>query len=277
MSTVAVSSIAAAKGGSFLIENHQPAEVFTPEDLSSEQRQIAAKSAAQFARDEVLVLADAIEAKQPGVMRGLLAKTAELGFSSVEIPEDYGGMGMDKVSSTVVTDQIAVLASFSTAFGAQAGIGTLPLVWYGTEEQKRKYLPKLASGEWMAAYALSEAQFRLRCGEYPHAGHVVGRWEPIRAQRRKDVDHQLRFRRSVHGVRKDRRRAVLGVPGGAHVSGGEDQAEEHKLGIRGSSTCPLVLDNCQVPAGNLLGEPGKGHHIAFNVLNMGRLKLGVVV
>ena len=156
MSTVAASPIAAAKGGSFLLETRTPAEVFTPEDLTPEQRQIAA-TAAQFARDEVVPLADAVEAKQPGVMRSLLAKAAELGFTSVEIPEDYGGMGMDKISSTVVTDQIAILASFSTAFGAQAGIGTLPLVWYGTEEQKKRYLPKLASGEWMAAYALSEA------------------------------------------------------------------------------------------------------------------------
>jgi len=156
MSTVSVSPIAAAKGGSFLIESRIPAEVFTPEDLNPEQRQIAA-TAAQFARDEIEAVADAIEDKEPGVMRGLIAKAAGLGFTSVEIPEEYGGMGMNKITSTVVTDHIAVLASFSTAFGAQSGIGTLPLVWYGTEEQKRKYLPKLASGEWMAAYALSEA------------------------------------------------------------------------------------------------------------------------
>jgi len=156
MSIVAASPIAAAKGGSFLIEPHTPAEVFTPEDLTHEQRQIAA-TAAQFAREEIEPAVDPVEAKEPGVMRGLLAKAAELGFTSVEIPEEYGGMGMDKVSATVVTDHIAVLASFSTAFGAHTGIGTLPLVWYGTEEQKRKYLPKLASGEWVAAYALSEA------------------------------------------------------------------------------------------------------------------------
>src|SRR5215469_2256693 len=156
MSTVAASPIAAAKGGSFLIEPRTPSEVFTPEDLTQEQREIAA-TAAQFAREEISPAIDALEAKEPGAMRAMLAKAAELGFTSVEIPEEYGGMGMDKISSTVVTDHIAILASFSTAFGAQAGIGTLPVVWYGTEEQKRKYLPKLASGEWMAAYALSEA------------------------------------------------------------------------------------------------------------------------
>ena len=274
MSTVAVSSIAAAKGGSFLIENHQPAEVFTPEDLSSEQRQIAA-TAAQFARDEVLVLADAIEAKQPGVMRGLLAKTAELGFSSVEIPEDYGGMGMDKVSSTVVTDQIAILASFSTAFGAQAGIGTLPLVWYGTEEQKRKYLPKLASGEWMAAYALSEASsgsdamnIRTRATLSADGSRYVLNGEKMWITNCGFADLYTVFAK-IDGARFSAFLVERTFPG---VKIG---AEEHKLGIRGSSTCPLVLDNCQVPAGNLLGEPGKGHHIAFNVLNVGRLKLGV--
>src|SRR5689334_9657851 len=156
MSSVTVSPIAAAKGGSFLLGTLEPAEVFTPEDLTPEQRQIAA-TAAQFAREEVAPMIDAVEAKEQGVMRGLLAKAAGLGFTSVEIPEEYGGMGMDKISSAVVTDHIAILASFSTAFGAQTGIGILPLIWYGTEEQKRKYLPKLASGEWAAAYALSEA------------------------------------------------------------------------------------------------------------------------
>ncbi len=111
-------------------------EVFTPEDLNEEQRQIAA-TAAQFAREEILPAAAAIEAKEPGVLRGDAAKAAELGFTSVDIPEEYGGMGMDKITSTLITDHISVLASFSTAFGAQIGIGTLPLVWYGTEEQKQ--------------------------------------------------------------------------------------------------------------------------------------------
>ena len=138
------SPIVAAAGGSFLVETRTPAEVFTPEDLNEEQRQIAS-TAAQFAREEILPAAEAIEAKQPGALRSKLVKAAELGFTSVDIPEEYGGVGMDKVSSTLITDHISVLASFSTAFGAQVGIGTLPLVWYGTEDQKRRYLPKLAS------------------------------------------------------------------------------------------------------------------------------------
>src|SRR6202789_4147154 len=148
--------VVAAAGGSFLLEARTPAEVFTPEDLNEDQRQIAS-TAGQFAREEILPAADAIEAKEPGVLRSKLVKAAELGFTSVDIPEEYGGVGLDKVSSTVISDHISVLASFSTAFGAQTGIGTLPLVWYGTEDQNRRYLPRLASGEWMAGYSLSEA------------------------------------------------------------------------------------------------------------------------
>jgi len=274
MSTVVASPIAAAKGGSFLIETRTPAEVFTPEDLTPEQRQIAA-TAAQFAREEIEPAIDAIEAREPGVMRGLLAKAAGLGFTSVEIPEEYGGMGMDKVSSTVVTDHVSVLASFSTAFGAQTGIGALPLVWYGTEEQKRKYLPKLASGEWVAAYALSEASsgsdamnIRTRATLSPDGSHYVLNGEKMWITNCGFADLFTVFAK-IDGARFSAFLVERTFPG---LKVG---AEEHKMGIRGSSTCPLVLDNCQVPAANLLGEAGKGHYIAFNVLNVGRFKLGV--
>jgi alkylation response protein AidB-like acyl-CoA dehydrogenase len=274
MSTVAASPIAAARGGSFLIETRTPQEVFTPEDLNPEQRQIAA-TAAQFAREEILPLGDAIEAKEPGVMRGLLEKAAALGFTSVEIPEDYGGMGMDKITSTVVTDNIAVLASFSTAFGAQTGIGTLPLVWYGTEEQKKKYLPRLASGEWAAAYALSEASsgsdamnVRTRATLSEDGSHYLLNGEKMWITNCGFADLYTVFAK-IDGARFSAFLVERTFPG---VKVG---AEEHKLGIRGSSTCPLVLDNCRIPAENLLGVEGKGHHIAFNVLNVGRFKLGV--
>src|SRR5215469_8211550 len=274
MSTVAASPVAAAKGGSFLIETRTPAEVFTPEDLSPEQRQIAA-TAAQFAREEILPIADAVEAKEPGVMRGILEKAAGLGFTSVEIPEEYGGMGMDKITSTVVTDNIAILASFSTAFGAQTGIGTLPLVWYGTEEQKKKYLPKLASGEWVAAYALSEASsgsdamnVRTRATLSDDGSHYILDGEKMWITNCGFADLFTVFAK-IDGARFSAFLVERTFPG---LKVG---AEEHKLGIRGSSTCPLVLDHCQVPAANLLGEAGKGHHIAFNVLNVGRFKLGV--
>src|ERR1035438_6945256 len=138
MSDLSASPIVAAAGGNFLLETRTPAEVFTPEDLNEEQRQVAS-TAAQFSRDEILPNAAAIEAKQPGVLHALMRKAGELGFASVDIPEEYGGMGMDKITSTLITDHLSILGSFSTAFGAHVGIATLPLVWYGTEEQKQRY------------------------------------------------------------------------------------------------------------------------------------------
>jgi butyryl-CoA dehydrogenase len=274
MSIAAVSSIAAAAGGSFLIESRTPAEVFTPEDLNAEQRQVAA-TAAQFARDEILPAVDAVEAKEPGAMRNLLAKAAELGFTSVDIPEEYGGMGMDKTTSTVVTDNISVLASFSTAFGGQIGIGTLPLVWYGTEEQKRKYLPRIASGEWAVAYALSESSsgsdamnIRTRATLSEDGSHYLLNGEKMWITNGGFADLYTVFAK-IDGAKFSAFLVERTSPG---LKIG---AEEHKMGIRGSSTCPLVLDNCKVPAENLLGVAGKGHHIAFNVLNVGRFKLGV--
>jgi alkylation response protein AidB-like acyl-CoA dehydrogenase len=244
MSSVAASPIAAAKGGSFLIEAREPGEVFTPEDLSAEQRQIAA-TAAQFARDEIVPAIDAIEAKEPGAVRGLLAKAAELGFTSVEIPEEYGGMGMDKISSTVVTDHIAMLASFSTAFGAQTGIGILPLVWYGTEEQKRAYLPKLASGEWMAAYALSEASsgsdamnIRTRATLSPDGKHYLLTGEKMWITNCGFADLFTVFAK-IDGAKFS---AFLVE---RTFSGLKIGAEEHKLGIRGKrARATISLSTC---------------------------------
>ncbi len=274
MSVLIASPIVAAAGGSFLVETRTPAEVFTPEDLNEEQRQIAA-TAAQFAREEVLPAAAAIEAKEPGVLRAALVKAAELGFSSVDIPEQYGGVGMDKVSSTLITDHISVLASFSTAFGAQVGIGTLPLVWYGTEEQKQRYLPKLAGGEWIAAYSLSEAtsgsdamNVRTRATLSEDGAHYTLNGEKMWTTNCGFADLFTIFAK-IDGEKFSAFLVERTSPG---LTVG---AEEHKLGIRGSSTCPLVLADCRIPAANLLGEAGKGHHIAFNVLNVGRFKLGV--
>ncbi len=274
MPTTAVSLIIPAKGGSFLIETRTPAEVFTPEDLSEEQRQMAA-TAAQFARDEILPATADIEAKKPGVLPGLMRKAAELGFASVDIPEAYGGMGMDKTASTLITDHLSVVASFSTAFGAHIGIATLPLLWYGTEEQKQRYLPKLASGEWLGAYGLSEASsgsdamnIRARATLSPDGGTYTLNGEKMWLTNCGIAGLYTVFAK-IDGEKFSAFLIERNTPG---LTVG---AEEHKLGIRGSSTCPLVLQDCKVPAANLLGEPGKGHHIAFNVLNVGRFKLGV--
>ncbi len=274
MSSVLASPIAAAAGGGFLLETRTPAEVFTPEDLNEEQRQIAS-TAAQFAREEILPNTAAIEGKQPGVLAGLIRKAGELGFASVDIPEDYGGMGMDKVTSTLVTDHLSVLASFSTAFGSHVGIATLPLVWYGTEEQKQRYLPKLGSGEWVGGYGLSEASsgsdamnIRTRATLSPDGSTYTLNGEKMWITNCGIASLYTVFAK-IDGEKFSAFLVERETPG---LTVG---AEEHKLGIRGSSTCPLVLDNCKIPATNLLGEAGKGHHIAFNVLNVGRFKLGV--
>jgi butyryl-CoA dehydrogenase len=274
MLAASASPIVAAAGGSFLLETRSPAEVFTPEDLNEEQRQIAS-TAAQFARDEVLPNAAAIEAKQPGVLAGLIRKAGELGFVSVDVPEEYGGMGMDKVTSTLVTEHLSVLASFSTAFGSHVGIATLPLVWYGTEEQKQRYLPKLGSGEWIGGYGLSEASsgsdamhIRTRATLSPDGSTYTLNGEKMWITNCGIASLYTVFAK-IDGEKFSAFLVERDTPG---LTVG---AEEHKLGIRGSSTCPLVLDNCRIPAANLLGEAGKGHHIAFNVLNVGRFKLGV--
>ncbi len=274
MSTIAVCPVVAAAGGSFLVESRSPEEIFTPEDLNEEQRQIAV-TAARFARDEILPAAPAIEAKEPGAMAAILRKAAELGFTAAEIPEEYGGLGMDKASATLITDHLSTLASFSTAFNAHIGIATLPLVWYGTEEQKQRYLPKLATCEWIAAYGLSEASsgsdamnIRTRATLSADGSHYILNGEKQWITNCAIAGLYTIFAK-IDGEKFTAFLVESGTPG---LTVG---AEEHKLGIRGSSTCPLVFEDCKIPKENLLGEAGKGHHIAFNVLNAGRFKLGV--
>ena len=274
MSTTVASPVLAAKGGSFLIESRSPAEVFTPEDINEEQRQMAA-TVAQFARDEILPLAAEIEQKKRGMLAGLLRKAAELGFTSVDIPEEYGGLGMDKVTSTIIADHISVLASFSTAFGAHTGIATMPLVWYGTEEQKKRYLPRLATAELIGSYCLSEATsgsdaMNVRTRATLSAD---GKTYTLNGEKMWITNCGIAGLYTVFAKIDGEKFSAFLVE--RDTPGLTVGAEEHKLGIHGSSTCPLILQHCMIPAANLLGEPGKGHHIAFNVLNVGRFKLGV--
>ncbi|HEX4230092.1 MAG TPA: acyl-CoA dehydrogenase family protein [Bryobacteraceae bacterium] len=271
--TAAPAQVKRANGGSFLIEDASANDVFTPEDFSEEQKQVA-KTATAFSIEEVLPATEAIEAKNFDVMRGLLRKAGELGLLSVDVPEAYGGLEMDKVTSALVAESLSKNASFSVAVGAHAGIGTLPLVWYGTEEQKQKYLPKLATAEWVAAYALSEASsgsdamnIRTRAALSNDGRHYVLNGEKMWISNCGFADLYTVFAK-VDGEKFSAFLVERNTPG---LSVG---AEEHKLGIRGSSTCPLVLNDCHVPVENLLGEVGKGHHIAFNILNIGRFKLG---
>src|SRR5581483_3708488 len=260
------------KGGSFLLEPRQPADVFTPEDFTDEHRQIA-KTAIEFVNNEVVPAADEIEAKNFEVTRKLLRKTGELGLMSVDVPEAYGGLEMDKVTSAVIAESISKLGSFSVAFSAHVGIGTLPIVWYGTPAQKEKYLPKLSTGEWIAAYALSESSSgsdalncRARATLSADGKHWVLNGEKMWISNSGFADLFTVFAK-VDGEKFSAFLVERGTPGFAVG------AEEHKLGIRGSSTCPLILSDCTIPVENLLGEIGKGHHIAFNILNIGRFKL----
>jgi alkylation response protein AidB-like acyl-CoA dehydrogenase len=260
-------------GGSFLIEDRKPDEVFTPEDFTDEHKQIA-QTTEEFARNEILPNVDKIEHKDWAVTRELLKKASELGLTSVDIPEQYGGMEMDKVSSAIIADYIAKSGSFSVTFGGHVGIGTLPIVFFGTEEQKKRYLPRLASGEWIGAYALSESSSgsdalnaRTRAELSADGKHYVLNGEKMWITNASFADVFIVFAK-VNGEQFTAFIVERGFPG---FSVG---AEEKKLGIRGSSTCPLILNDCKVPVGNLLGEIGKGHVIAFNILNIGRYKLG---
>jgi butyryl-CoA dehydrogenase len=271
--TNAVATAKRVKGGSFLTEERQPQDIFTPEDFSEEQRQIA-KTAIEFTTNEVVPAAAEIEAKNFTVTRNLLRKAGELGLMAVDVPEAYGGLELDKVTSAIVAESMSQLASFSVAFSAHAGIGTLPLVWYGTEAQKHKYLPKLATGEWIAAYALSESSSgsdamncRTRAVLSEDGKHYVLNGEKMWITNSGFADIFTVFAK-IDGEKFSAFLIERDTPG---FSVGK---EEHKLGIRGSSTCPLILADCKVPAENLLGEAGKGHHIAFNILNIGRFKLG---
>ncbi len=261
------------KGGSFLIEERDPQDIFTPEDFSDEHRQIA-KTAVDFTNNEVLPAAKEIESKNFAITRALLRKAGELGLMSVDIPEEYGGLELDKVSSAVVAESISKLASFSVAFSAHSGIGTLPIVWYGSEAQKRRYLPKLATGEWIGAYALSESSSasdamncRTRAVLSPDGTQYVLNGEKMWITNSGFADIFTVFAK-VDGEQFTAFLIERNTPG---LTVG---AEEHKLGIRGSSTCPLILSDCAVPVENILGEVGKGQYIAFNILNIGRFKLG---
>ncbi len=259
-------------GGSFLIEDLTPEDIFTLEDLSPEQKQIA-DVASKFAEEKISPQVHEIEAKNWDVSRKLMRDLGDLGLLGIDVPEQYGGLDMDKITSTLVSQNLSASGSFSVTFSAHVTIGTLPLVWYGTPEQKEKYLPRLASGEWIAAYALSESSagsdamnIRTRATLTPDGKHYLLNGEKMWISNAGMANLFTIFAK-IDGEKFSAFLVEAGTPG---LTVG---AEEHKLGIRGSSTCALVLADCKVPVENLLGQAGKGHHIAFNILNVGRYKL----
>lgn len=261
------------RGGAFLLTDTLPASAFTPEDFSDEHRAIA-RTTEEFWERDVVPNLERIQHQEPGVAVSLLKKSAQLGLTAVLVPEKFGGMEMDLTSAMVVAEGIAKDGSYAAWHGAHAGIGTLPVLLFGTERQKAEYLPKLASGEWIGAYCLSE----------PHAGS-----DALAAKTRADLSSD-----GTHYILNGQKMwitnggaadlfTVFAKIGGEQfttflversLDGVRPGAEERKMGIKGSSTTPVYFDNVRVPRENVLGEIGRGHIIAFNILNLGRLKLG---
>ena len=273
MATTTAAPRTKTTGGSFLLEDHQLDNVFTPEDFNEDQ-QMVAKLADEFATNEVLPQVEKIEHKEWQVTRELLKKSAEMGLTNADVPAEYGGSEMDKVSSAIIADRMAKCGSFVVSMGGHAGIGTLPIVFFGTEEQKKKYLPKLASAEMIGAYALSEStsgsdalNSRTKAVLSPDGKHYILNGEKMWITNAHFADLFTVFAK----VDGEKFTAFLIEKDFHGFSVGN---EEKKMGIRGSSTAPLILNDCKVPVENVLGEIGKGHIIAFNILNVGRFKLG---
>ena len=260
------------QGGGFLIEQRTPEEVFAPEDFT-EQHCLIADTADQFMRNEVLPRWEEMERQTQGVTPKLLREAGELGLLSVEIPERYGGMELDKVSAMLVAEKVAQYASFGVSYSAHTGIGILPIATFGSEAQKQKYLPRLATGEWIAAYCLSEAEAgsdalatRTRAVLSPDGKHYLLNGEKMWITNAGFADVFIVFGK----VDGEKFSSFIVERGYAGFSTG---AEEKKMGIKGSSTRAVILENVPVPVENVLGGLGRGHLIAFNILNVGRLKL----
>src|SRR6266550_173455 len=262
------------KGGAFLIEERTTEDIFTPEDFTEEHRMIA-ETTRQFVDNEVTPRLDELERHDWKLARDLVSKAADLGLISANIPEEYGGLGLDQTSGALVGENIGRCASFATTLGAESGIGLLPIIYFGTEAAKQKYLPKIASGELITAYALTEAgsgsdamAAKATARLSADGTHYILNGEKMFITNGGFADVFIVFAK----VDGDKFSAFI-VEKQEGVSPG---AEEHKMGIKGSSTTPLVLSDAKAPLENLLGEVGKGHKIAFNILNIGRFKLGAM-
>ncbi|MDE3136058.1 MAG: acyl-CoA dehydrogenase family protein [Acidobacteriota bacterium] len=261
------------KGGEFLLESCTPEQVFTPAQLTDDQKLIG-QTAAEFVEKEVLPLVPELEQHKEGLMPQLLKKAGEIGLLGGGIPEEFGGSGLDKVSSALLSEKVAGYASFAVTHGGHVGIGTLPIVYFGTEEQKRKYLPKLATGELIACYCLSEPQAgsdalaaRTRADLSPDGKHWTLNGQKMWITNGGFADLFTVFAK-VDGEKFSCFLVERGTPG---FSVG---AEEKKMGIKGSSTVPIFFENAKIPRENLLHEIGRGHIVAFNILNVGRFSLG---
>ena len=263
-----------APGGGFLVTPAGSERIQTPDDFTEDQRAFHA-AARKFALERVATSAERIERKEDGLLRRLIREAGDLGLLGLDVPEAYGGLGQDETSSMLVTEAMSVLGSWSVTFGAQVGIGTLPVVYFGTPAQKERYLPRLVSGELVAAYALTESSSgsdalgaRTRAVLSADGSHWILDGSKQWITNAGFADLFIVFAK----IDGDKFSAFIVERSAPGLTVGP---EEHKMGIRGSSTCPLLFEEARVPVENLLGEPGKGHRIAFNILNIGRLKLGV--
>jgi alkylation response protein AidB-like acyl-CoA dehydrogenase len=262
-------------GGEFLITDVAPEDIFTPEDFTEEHKMIL-ETTKDFVIKEVKPNTDKLEEKDHALVLDLLAKAGELGLLSTDIPEEHGGLGLDKVSTTIVGEAMGTAGSFACVHGAHTGIGSLPIVYFGNDEQKNKYLPKLGSGEWCASYCLTESgagsdalNAKTKAVLSEDGKYYILNGEKMFITNAGYASSFIVYAK-VNGedftgfiVEKD-------FPG---VSTGK---EEKKMGIHGSSTRPLILEDARVPVENVLYEIGKGHKIAFNILNIGRWKLGAM-
>jgi alkylation response protein AidB-like acyl-CoA dehydrogenase len=270
------------RGGAWLTEETDPAAVLTRERLTEEHRLIA-QTADAFVDGDVLPVLDRLEAKDWTLARTLVQRCAALGLLGVDVPESLGGVGLDKTASLVVGESVGRCASFATTFGAQTGLAMTPLLCFGSPEQKEKYLPRLVSGELIGAYALSESSsgsdaLSARTRAVPQAdGTYRLNGEKMWITNGGFADLFIVFAKVLTEAGADpatgRFTAFIVERNTPGVSCGN---EEHKMGLHGSSTTPLILQDASVPAANVLGEVGKGHKVAFNVLNYGRFKLGAM-
>jgi alkylation response protein AidB-like acyl-CoA dehydrogenase len=261
-------------GADWLFQDTDPQDVFTPEQLSEEHRLIA-QTAAEFMANEVAPALPELEKKNWAVARDLVARAGALGLIGVDVPEDVGGVGSDKAAAVLVGEAVGEAASFATTFGAQTGLAIIPILCFGTPAQKQKYLPRIVSGEAVGAYCLSESgsgsdalSARAKAVRQPDGSWVLN-GEKMWITNGGFADIYIVFAK-VDGEHFSAFIVERGFPGVAHGK------EEHKMGLHGSSTTPVVLQDAKVPADNLLGEVGKGHKIAFNVLNYGRFKLAAM-
>jgi alkylation response protein AidB-like acyl-CoA dehydrogenase len=259
-------------GGEFLLTDIADMEIFAPEDFTSEQKQIG-ETTEEFMKNEIIPNIERIEEKDFAFIVEKLKQSADLGLFLAEVPEEYGGLELEKTTNMLMIEKVAPVASFCMAFSGHTGIGILPMVYYGTPDQKERYLGKLSSGEWIGAYALTEPE----CGSDPLSSRTTavlsddGTYYILNGTKQFITNSTFADMFTVFAKIDGKLFSAFLVEKG--FEGFTVGAEEKKMGLKGSSTTQLILDNVRVPVENLLGEPGKGHKIAFNVLNVGRLKV----